>query len=128
LRRFDPEVLAQPGVTHTTVMLGTNDLRNRWAKPRGGGEKYGRLRSRRGPHGDRLDRARIIVLTLPTRALSGQQNHLVRRMRCEAGNSRCPSRAELVAIAAQKPDNRVVGGGIRGMSGQNLLAGQSRRE
>jgi len=69
-----------------------------------------------------------LFLTLQTRALSGQQNHLVRRMRCEAGNSRCPSRAELVAIAAQKPDNRVVGGGIRGMSGQNLLAGQSRRE
>jgi lysophospholipase L1-like esterase len=26
-------VLAQPGVTHVIVMLGTNDLRNRWAKP-----------------------------------------------------------------------------------------------
>jgi hypothetical protein len=24
---------AQPGVTHAIVMLGTNDLRNRWAKP-----------------------------------------------------------------------------------------------
>jgi lysophospholipase L1-like esterase len=33
LRRFDRDVLAQPGVTHTIIMLGTNDLRNRWAKP-----------------------------------------------------------------------------------------------
>jgi lysophospholipase L1-like esterase len=33
LRRFDRDVLAQPGVTHAVVMLGTNDLRNRWAKP-----------------------------------------------------------------------------------------------
>jgi lysophospholipase L1-like esterase len=33
LRRFDRDVLAQPGVTHAIVMLGTNDLRNRWAKP-----------------------------------------------------------------------------------------------
>ncbi len=33
LRRFDGDVLAQPGVTHAIVMLGTNDLRNRWAKP-----------------------------------------------------------------------------------------------
>ena len=33
LRRFDRDVLAQPGVTHLIVMLGTNDLRNRWAKP-----------------------------------------------------------------------------------------------
>ena len=33
LRRFDRDVLAQPGVTHALVMLGTNDLRNRWAKP-----------------------------------------------------------------------------------------------
>src|SRR6516165_4544239 len=33
LRRFDRDVLAQPGVTHVVVMLGTNDLRNRWAKP-----------------------------------------------------------------------------------------------
>lgn len=32
LRRFDRDVLAQPGVTHVIVMLGTNDLRNRWAK------------------------------------------------------------------------------------------------
>jgi lysophospholipase L1-like esterase len=32
LRRFDRDVLAQPGVTHTIVMLGTNDLRNRWRK------------------------------------------------------------------------------------------------
>ena len=33
LRRFDRDVLAQPGVTHAIVFLGTNDLRNRWAKP-----------------------------------------------------------------------------------------------
>jgi len=33
LRRFDRDVLAQPGVTCVIVMLGTNDLRNRWAKP-----------------------------------------------------------------------------------------------
>jgi lysophospholipase L1-like esterase len=33
LRRFDRDVLAQSGVTHVLVMLGTNDLRNRWAKP-----------------------------------------------------------------------------------------------
>jgi len=33
LRRFDRDVLAQPGVTHVIEMLGTNDLRNRWAKP-----------------------------------------------------------------------------------------------
>jgi len=33
LRRFDRDVLAQPGVTHTIIMLGTNDLRNRWRKP-----------------------------------------------------------------------------------------------
>jgi lysophospholipase L1-like esterase len=33
VRRFDRDVLAQPGVTHAIVMLGTNDLRNRWAKP-----------------------------------------------------------------------------------------------
>src|SRR5712691_9683035 len=33
LRRFDRDVLSQPGVTHCIVMLGTNDLRNRWAKP-----------------------------------------------------------------------------------------------
>lgn len=33
LRRFDRDVIAQPGVTHAIVMLGTNDLRNRWAKP-----------------------------------------------------------------------------------------------
>ena len=33
LRRFDRDVIAQPGVTHVVVMLGTNDLRNRWAKP-----------------------------------------------------------------------------------------------
>jgi len=32
-RRFDRDVIAQPGVTHVIVMLGTNDLRNRWAKP-----------------------------------------------------------------------------------------------
>lgn len=33
LRRFDRDVLAQPGVSHAIVMLGTNDLRNRIAKP-----------------------------------------------------------------------------------------------
>jgi lysophospholipase L1-like esterase len=33
LRRFDRDVIAQPGVTQVIVMLGTNDLRNRWAKP-----------------------------------------------------------------------------------------------
>ncbi len=33
LRRFDRDVLAQPGVTDVIVMLGTNDLRNRWKKP-----------------------------------------------------------------------------------------------
>jgi len=33
LKRFDRDVLAQPGATHVIVMLGTNDLRNRWAKP-----------------------------------------------------------------------------------------------
>jgi lysophospholipase L1-like esterase len=33
LKRFDRDVLAQPGVTHAIVMLGTNNLRNRWAKP-----------------------------------------------------------------------------------------------
>jgi len=33
LRRFDRDVLVQPGVTHTIIMLGTNDLRNRWRKP-----------------------------------------------------------------------------------------------
>jgi lysophospholipase L1-like esterase len=33
LRRFDRDVVAQPGVTHAVIMLGTNDLRNRSAKP-----------------------------------------------------------------------------------------------
>ena len=33
LRRLDRDVLAQPGVTHAIVMLGTNDLRNRNGKP-----------------------------------------------------------------------------------------------
>src|SRR3982074_944671 len=33
LSAFDRDGLAQPGVTHAIVMLGTNDLRNRWAKP-----------------------------------------------------------------------------------------------
>jgi lysophospholipase L1-like esterase len=33
LRRLDRDVLAQPGVTHVIIMLGTNDLRNRYAKP-----------------------------------------------------------------------------------------------
>ena len=32
LRRFDRDVLAQPGITHTVIMLGTNDLRNRPGK------------------------------------------------------------------------------------------------
>jgi len=32
LRRFDRDVLAQPGVTHTIIMLGINDLRNRPGK------------------------------------------------------------------------------------------------
>jgi lysophospholipase L1-like esterase len=32
LRRFDRDVLAQPGVTHAIIMLGTNDLRNRPGK------------------------------------------------------------------------------------------------
>ena len=32
LRRFDRDVLAQPGVSHAIIMLGTNDLRNRIAK------------------------------------------------------------------------------------------------
>lgn len=32
LRRLDRDVLAQPGVTHTVIMLGTNDLRNRNGK------------------------------------------------------------------------------------------------
>ena len=33
LRRVDRDVLVQPGVTHVIVMLGTNDLRNRYGKP-----------------------------------------------------------------------------------------------
>jgi lysophospholipase L1-like esterase len=33
LRRLDRDVIAQPGVTHAIIMLGTNDLRNRSAKP-----------------------------------------------------------------------------------------------
>src|ERR1700730_10040112 len=33
LNRLARDVLSQPGVTHPIVMLGTNDLRNRWAKP-----------------------------------------------------------------------------------------------
>ena len=33
LKRFDRDVLAQAGVTHAIVMLGTNDLRNRNGKP-----------------------------------------------------------------------------------------------
>ena len=33
LRRFDRDALTQPGVTHVIVLLGTNDLRNRWARP-----------------------------------------------------------------------------------------------
>jgi lysophospholipase L1-like esterase len=33
LRRFDRDVLAQPGVTHVIVLLGINDIRNRTQKP-----------------------------------------------------------------------------------------------
>jgi lysophospholipase L1-like esterase len=33
LKRFDRDVIAQPGVTHAIIMLGTNDLRNRGANP-----------------------------------------------------------------------------------------------
>lgn len=33
LRRFDRDVLAQSGVTHAIVLLGTNDLRNRQGRP-----------------------------------------------------------------------------------------------
>lgn len=33
LKRFDRDVLSQAGVTHTIVMLGTNDVRNRYSKP-----------------------------------------------------------------------------------------------
>ena len=33
LRRFDRDVLAQPGVTHVIVLLGVNDLRNSRGKP-----------------------------------------------------------------------------------------------
>ena len=33
LRRFDRDVLAQPGVTHVIVLLGINDLRNSGGKP-----------------------------------------------------------------------------------------------
>ena len=33
LRRFDRDVLAQSGVTHVIVLLGTNDLRNRQGRP-----------------------------------------------------------------------------------------------
>ena len=32
-RRFDRDVLAQAGVTHCIVILGINDIRNRWQKP-----------------------------------------------------------------------------------------------
>ncbi len=33
LRRFDRDVIAQPGVTHAIVLLGINDIRNRNQKP-----------------------------------------------------------------------------------------------
>jgi lysophospholipase L1-like esterase len=33
LKRLDRDIVAQPGVTHAIIMLGTNDLRNRSAKP-----------------------------------------------------------------------------------------------
>jgi len=32
VRRFDRDVLAQSGVTHVIVLLGINDIRNRWGK------------------------------------------------------------------------------------------------
>jgi lysophospholipase L1-like esterase len=32
-RRFDRDVLAQPGVSHAILLLGINDIRNRWKKP-----------------------------------------------------------------------------------------------
>ncbi len=32
-RRFDRDVLSQPGITHAIVLLGINDIRNRWKKP-----------------------------------------------------------------------------------------------
>lgn len=32
LRRFDRDVLAQTGVTHVIVLMGINDIRNRWQK------------------------------------------------------------------------------------------------
>ncbi len=33
LRRFDRDVIAQTGVTHVIVLMGINDIRNRWQKP-----------------------------------------------------------------------------------------------
>jgi lysophospholipase L1-like esterase len=33
LRRFDRDVIAQTGVTHVIVLMGINDIRNRWRKP-----------------------------------------------------------------------------------------------
>lgn len=33
LRRFDRDVIAQTGVTHAIVLMGINDIRNRWQKP-----------------------------------------------------------------------------------------------
>ena len=33
LRRFDRDVIAQTGVTHAIVVMGINDIRNRWQKP-----------------------------------------------------------------------------------------------
>jgi lysophospholipase L1-like esterase len=33
LRRFDRDVLAQTGATHVIVLLGINDIRNRWGRP-----------------------------------------------------------------------------------------------
>jgi lysophospholipase L1-like esterase len=32
LRRFDRDVLAQPGVSHVIVLLGINDIRNRYGR------------------------------------------------------------------------------------------------
>ena len=45
LRRFDRDVLAQPGATHVIVLLGINDIRNRNQQARRGGD--GRADDRR---------------------------------------------------------------------------------
>ena len=41
VRRFDRDVLSQPGVTHAIVVLGVNDLRNRGGKAEEVGERGG---------------------------------------------------------------------------------------